>query len=155
MSGYAIYKTDIGKVKLSYENNEIISITTINIGENEIGTKTKLTENVYNQLVQYLKGERFEFDFPYKFKGTDFQLKVWNELIKIPYGETKTYKEIALLIGNENAQRAVGNANNKNPIGIVVPCHRVIGSNGKLVGYAGGLSMKEKLLSMEKENKKN
>ncbi len=153
MLRYAVYKTNIGNIKLTYENDYITNITTIineNCGE---GEKTNFTNNVHEQLVQYLKGERFEFDFPYKLEGTEFQMKVWNELIKIPYGETKTYGEIAKLIGNEKAQRAVGNANNKNPIGIVVPCHRVIGSNGKLVGYAGGLNMKEALLNMENKFK--
>ncbi len=153
MEGYAVYKTDIGYVKLGYENSEIINITTVGVDKEEVSMRTDLTDTVYKQLVEYLKGERQQFDFPYKFKGTEFQTKVWNQLTKIPYGETKTYGEIAKLIGNEKAQRAVGNANNKNPIGIVVPCHRVIGSNGKLVGYAGGLHMKEELLVMEKKLK--
>lgn len=81
--------------------------------------------------------------------GTEFQKKVWNELRNIPYGQTKTYKDIALAIKNEKACRAIGNANNKNPLPIIIPCHRVIGSNGKLVGYSGGLDIKEKLLNIE------
>ena len=83
-------------------------------------------------------------------KGTEFQKKVWNELLKIPYGQTKSYKDIAIAIENERASRAVGMANNKNPIPIIIPCHRVIGSTGKLVGYAGGVNVKEKLLNIEK-----
>lgn len=91
-----------------------------------------------------------KFDLPLDARGTEFQKKVWNELLRIPYGETKSYKDIAVAIGNEKACRAIGMANNKNPIPIIIPCHRVIGSNGKLVGYAGGLNVKEKLLNIEK-----
>lgn len=86
-------------------------------------------------------------------EGTDFQKNVWKELLKIPYGKTVSYKYIADKIGNKKAFRAVGNANNKNKISIIIPCHRVIGSNGKLVGYANGIDMKKLLLELEKENK--
>lgn len=86
-------------------------------------------------------------------EGTDFQKTVWKELLKIPYGKTVSYKYIADKIGNKKAFRAVGNANNKNKISIIIPCHRVIGSNGKLVGYANGIDMKKLLLELEKENK--
>lgn len=86
-------------------------------------------------------------------EGTDFQKNVWKELLKIPYGKTVSYKYIADKIGNKKAFRAVGNANNKNKISIIIPCHRVIGSNGKLVGYANGIDMKKFLLELEKENK--
>ena len=89
---------------------------------------------------------------PLEFLGTEFQKKVWNALLEIPYGETKSYKQIAKRVGNEKASRAVGMANNKNQIIIIVPCHRVIGSNKKLVGYAEGLEMKESLLNLEKDN---
>ena len=85
-------------------------------------------------------------------KGTEFQKKVWDELLKIPYGKTTTYGALAKKIGNEKASRAVGMANNRNSIGIIVPCHRVIGANGKLTGYAGGLDKKEYLLNLEKTN---
>jgi len=93
------------------------------------------------------------FDFKYDLQGTDFQKKVWHALEQIPYGETRSYKDIATAIGNAKASRAVGMANNRNPITIAVPCHRVIGSSGKLVGYAGGLEMKEKVLELESKNK--
>lgn len=102
------------------------------------------------QLDLYFSGKLKNFNLPLNPVGTEFQKKVWDELLNIPYGETRTYKEIAIAIGNTNASRAVGNANNKNPIGIIIPCHRVIGSNNKLVGYAGGLDKKEKLLNLEK-----
>ncbi len=102
------------------------------------------------QLDMYFLGKLKNFDLPLNPIGTEFQKKVWKELLNIPYGETRTYKEIATAIGNANASRAVGNANNKNPIGIIIPCHRVIGSNRKLIGYAGGLDKKEKLLNLER-----
>lgn len=94
-------------------------------------------------------GKRREFTFLYKLVGTDFQLKVWNALKNIPYGEVRSYKDIAREIGNPKAYRAVGMANNKNPIIIAVPCHRVIGSDGNLVGYVGGMDMKKYLLNLE------
>lgn len=103
----------------------------------------------YNQLDEYFKGERHEFTFPYYFEGTTFQKEVWNALTKIPYAMTGSYKDIAVSIGNEKAIRAVGSANGKNKLSIVIPCHRIIGSNGKLTGYAGGLWRKEWLLKHE------
>ncbi len=104
---------------------------------------------VVDQLSEYFRGKRMTFSVPIRFDGTDFQNKVWHALTEIPYGQTVTYKEVAEKIGNPKAVRAVGNANNRNPIAIVVPCHRVIGADGKLVGYGGGLEMKEKLLKLE------
>ena len=101
--------------------------------------------------MEYLNGKRKSFDIKYEINGTEFQKKVWKELTDIPYGETRSYKEIAVAVGNPKASRAVGMANNKNPIAIIVPCHRVIGSDGKLVGYAGGLDMKRALLTLEKK----
>ncbi|WP_246828778.1 methylated-DNA--[protein]-cysteine S-methyltransferase [Nosocomiicoccus sp. HMSC067E10] len=115
----------------------------------DYGRKTEFTERVYREIMEYLNGERTSFDISYELKGTDFQKRVWEELTRIPYGETRTYKEIANAIGNANASRAVGMANNKNPLMIIVPCHRVVGANGKLIGYAGGIEMKKELLDME------
>jgi methylated-DNA-[protein]-cysteine S-methyltransferase len=105
------------------------------------------------QLDEYFDKKRTIFDIPIYQKGTDFQNKVWNEVAKIPYGQTCSYKDIAIKIGKPTAYRAVGNANNKNNIPIIIPCHRVIGSNKKLVGYAGGLNIKKSLLGLEKNNK--
>jgi methylated-DNA-[protein]-cysteine S-methyltransferase len=102
------------------------------------------------QLRAYFAGELETFDLPLAPEGTPFQQKVWNELCNIPYGQTISYGELARRIGNPNASRAVGLANGSNPISIVVPCHRVIGSNGKLTGYGGGLPIKEKLLALER-----
>ena len=104
---------------------------------------------VKQQLEQYFAGQRQQFNLPLDFQGTDFQQRVWRALLTIPYGETRSYKDIALQIGNEKAVRAVGAANGRNPISIIAPCHRVIGSGGALVGFAGGLDKKQILLSLE------
>ena len=104
---------------------------------------------VIRQLQAYFRGELKEFDVPLAMEGTEFQLRVWNELRKIPYGETISYAQLAERIGNPQAVRAVGLANGSNPIPIIVPCHRVIGSDGSLTGFGGGLSTKKKLLELE------
>ncbi|HET7522196.1 MAG TPA: methylated-DNA--[protein]-cysteine S-methyltransferase [Bacillales bacterium] len=106
------------------------------------------------QLNEYFRGERFSFDLPLVLIGTSFQKKVWEALTHIGYGETRTYKEVAQSLGAGKAVRAVGNANNKNPIPIIIPCHRVIGSNGSLVGYGGGIDKKQYLLEIEKTHAK-
>jgi len=104
------------------------------------------------QVDEYLAGNRKEFDIPLLLVGTAFQRTVWNELIRVPYGATATYLQIARAIGNEKAVRAVGQASRANPIPIIVPCHRIIGSDGELVGYGGGLSVKKRLLKLEQRN---
>ena len=101
------------------------------------------------QLEEYFAGERSAFDLPMKLRGTGFQRTVWHELTRIPYGETISYGELARRIGRPDLARAVGTANGQNPIAVIVPCHRVIGSNGKLVGYGGGLDNKRRLLELE------
>ena len=105
---------------------------------------------VTRQLRAYFAGKLEKFDIPLAPEGTPFQLKVWKELCEIPYGETISYGELACRVGNPRAARAVGLANGANPIPIVIPCHRVVGSNGKLTGYGGGLPIKEKLLALER-----
>lgn len=110
----------------------------------------KKYETIYHEILEFLDGKRKEFTFDIEPEGTDFQKKVWKALRDIPYGETRTYKDIAIAIGNEKACRAVGLANNRNPIVFAIPCHRVIGSNGKLVGFGGGLDVKQQLLNLEK-----
>jgi len=101
------------------------------------------------QLTAYFNGELQTFNLKLNPEGTEFQKKVWDKLMEIPYGETRSYKDIAILIGNENASRAVGMANGKNPIPLIVPCHRVIGSNGKLTGFAFGVELKKKKFDLE------
>ena len=113
------------------------------VGNSKIIEETKL------QLTQYFNNERTEFDIPLLLIGTDFQKSVWNELMDIPHGKTETYLGLSKKLGNEKAIRAVASANGANAISIIVPCHRIIGSNGKLVGYAGGLSTKKRLLTLE------
>ena len=149
-----IYNTIIGNIAIFCENDFIVSIKFVgkNFDSSNIEFKeTKLIKDTYKQLSEYFSGKRKFFTVPLKQNGTDFQNKVWNALKKIPYGETRSYKDIAIEIGNPKACRAVGMANNKNKIPIIIPCHRVIGINNKLVGYAGGLHIKMKLLELEKE----
>ena len=104
---------------------------------------------IYSQLLEYFKGERKIFKPPLEIEGTEFQKRVWDELLKIPYGKTITYKELAERLGDVKSIRAAAHANGVNPLPIVIPCHRVIGSDGSLVGYGGGLHIKEKLLVLE------
>ena len=113
---------------------------------------TELLSMATIQLDEYFHGKRTTFSLPFKLTGTPFQLAVWKELQNIPYGQTTSYKEIAQKINKPKAYRAVGMANNKNPLPIIIPCHRVIGSNGKLIGYAGGLNLKNYLLELEKSH---
>ena len=117
---------------------------------NPTGSHPVLNEAI-PQLREYFEGLRREFTFPLEMTGTDFQQRVWRAVLAIPYGETCTYREIATAIGAPTAVRAVGAANGANPLPIVVPCHRVIGSSGKLVGYGGGLPLKKRLLELERE----
>lgn len=114
--------------------------------------ETLLIKNTYNKLLEYFDGKRKKFNIPIKLEGTKFQIEVWKSLLKISYGETRSYKEIAKDIGCPKGYRAVGMANNKNKILILVSCHRVIGSNNKLIGFGAGIEIKEKLLNLESEN---
>ena len=112
--------------------------------------ETPLIQKAVAQIKEYFEGKRKQFNLPLVMHGTEFQMAVWQALQKIPYGETRSYKEIAVSIGRPKAVRAVGMANNRNPISIIVPCHRVIGHDGKLVGYGGGLPLKQYLLELER-----
>ncbi len=150
---FAVYTNLLGNFRMEYEGDCLTYLKKLHTEVTDFGTKTEFTDKVWKELTEYFQGVRKEFDIPYKMQGTDFQKSVWKALCHIPYGETRSYKDIAKTVGNEKASRAVGIANNKNPITIIVPCHRVIGANGKLVGYAGGLPMKEYILKMENENK--
>jgi methylated-DNA-[protein]-cysteine S-methyltransferase len=139
----------LGSVTFVEEDGALRAISTHRTFEG-IEQETPLIKEAYRQLSEYLKGERKGFDLPLLIKGTTFQQQVWKALLEIPYGETRSYKQIAVAIGNPKAVRAVGMANNRNPLLIVVPCHRVIGADGKLVGYGAGIEKKEFLLRLEK-----
>lgn len=121
----------------------------------EIDDKNVILNQVELQLNEYLDGKRNEFDIPLDIQGTEFQKQVWKQLMKIPYGETRSYKDIANAVNDSNASRAVGTANGQNPLCIVIPCHRVISSDGSLGGYSGGLNIKKKLLELEKAGSSN
>jgi methylated-DNA-[protein]-cysteine S-methyltransferase len=128
------------------------AIVALDFSEEELSSsfETDLLLQAKNQLDEYYRGERKTFSLPLKANGTVFQERVWQALLTIPYAETRSYGEIAAQIGNPKASRAVGMANNRNPISIIIPCHRVIGSDGKLVGYGGGMHRKVWLLDLEK-----
>lgn len=154
MDNLYFYDTNLGIIGIK-DNNK--AITEIFFSKDKIGDNIKETDLIkecFRQLKEYFGGTRKEFNVPIEVKGTEFQNKVWKALLDIPYGETRSYKDIAIAVGNEKACRAVGMANNKNPISIIIPCHRVVGANGKLVGYGGGLDKKEKLLNIEKIDNK-
>jgi len=136
-------------LQLTATKSALVSIKFIDDNFNIKENSNDIIDDTIFQLNKYFDGKLKQFTIPLNFTGTDFQIKVWNKLINIPYGQTKSYSEIAQLINNKKAVQAVGNANNKNPIPIIIPCHRVIGKNGKLVGYAGGLEIKQTLLAIE------
>lgn len=148
------YNTEFGKIEIN-TNEEFLSainFSCINKKSDFIEKETTLIKEICNQLHDYFIGKLKTFNLPILYEGTDFQKSVWKELQTIPYGETWSYKQLAINIEKEKAHRAVGMANNKNPIPIIIPCHRIIGSTGKLVGYSGGLKTKQFLLDLEKNN---
>lgn len=146
------YKSPIGIINILYAEEGVYKITFVkSIPEDYFEErKNDLGDKVISELKEYFNGQRKIFDFPLVIIGTDFQRTVWKELRKINYGEIKTYSDIAKNIGKPNACRAVGNANNKNPFMIVIPCHRVVGKNKKSGGYAFGVDIRNKLLELEK-----
>ncbi len=151
-----LFSSPIGNIQITGTEDSITSIQFVDSSTQfdyahcadakdwELGMETK------KQLEEYFSGKRSTFDLALQPKGTEFQQAVWKALQAIPYGETRTYGEIAKAIGKPKAARAIGQANNRNPIAIIIPCHRVIGSNKQLTGYAGGLERKEFLLELEK-----
>lgn len=132
-----------------WENEQKERPGRVRLGHMELQSADPLLLTVEQQLNEYFAGKREAFDVPLNFQGTPFQRSVWSALLKIPYGETRSYSQIAIEIGNATAVRAVGAANGRNPISIIAPCHRVIGASGALTGFAGGLRAKETLLSLE------
>ncbi len=147
---YGYYNSPIGVLEIITSDDAIISAMFVEEKKDKT-EESQALKNAIKQFDEYFKGERKDFDIKYETKGTEFQMKVWDGLMKIPYGVTWSYKEMAIEIGNIKATRAVGNANSKNIISIIIPCHRVIGSDKSLTGYAGGLNRKKWLLEHEKK----
>ena len=146
----AYYSSPLGTLEIKGNEEGLVSLEFL---DEEVEPTAKVHEaikEVTYQLDEYFNGIRKEFGLKLNPTGTEFQKKVWKELVEVPFGKTCSYLDISLKLGDKNATRAVGNSNGKNPIAIVVPCHRVIGSTGKLTGYAGGLWRKEWLLNHEK-----
>jgi methylated-DNA-[protein]-cysteine S-methyltransferase len=158
MQNIYFYETEVGRIAIAMEEKFLTNIfyeDRLNSLESDqfVECETKEIKNVFHQIQEYLRGERKVFNIQILLKGTNFQKSVWERLIKIPYGVTCSYKEIAKQIGIPKGARAVGMANHNNPIPIIVPCHRVIGTSGNLVGYGGGLDLKQKLLTLEVKHK--
>lgn len=148
-----LWESPFGTMVLTEEDG---ALTSLYLGEKlpaGAAGPTPLLQAAMAQLEEYFRGERTQFSLPLAPKGTLFQREVWQELTRIPYGETITYRQLAERLGRPKASRAVGHANGKNPIWIIQPCHRVVGSDGSLTGYAGGLAMKQALLDWERTHK--
>lgn len=146
------YQSPVGWFKLTANDHSLLSLE-LNaqpITSMKHSVSHPILMKTHTELSEYFDGKRKIFSIPLAFHGTDFQMQCWKALADIPYGETRSYKDVAINILNPKAVRAVGMANNRNKIAIIIPCHRVIGSNGKLVGFGGGLTMKEWLLAHEK-----
>ena len=149
MSHKAYYHSPIGWVEIQASFDVVTSVVFCEAPKNEECTDSAILAKCVRQLDEYFGGQRMNFDVPVSQKGTEFQQKVWNALLNIPFGKTVSYAYIAKMIDNPQAVRAVGAANGQNKLWIIVPCHRVIGANGSLTGYAGGLDRKKWLLAHE------
>ena len=145
------YETPVGRLIIGEENGSITRVTWTQLPKSYIQEETELILRCKKQLEEYFAGKRKTFDLPLAPKGTAFQQRVWKALQDIPYGELRTYQEIALAVDNPKGCQAVGGANGKNPIAILIPCHRVIGKDGSMTGYSGGLEKKEWLLELERK----
>ena len=148
MTNKFYYKSPIGVLEIELKNDIVLGLRVVESCDN-VSEATGYFAQVAKQLDEYFAGKRTKFELNISPKGTEFQKKVWAELLKIPYGKTKSYQEIVEAIGNTNAQRAVGSACNKNPILLIIPCHRVVSKTGKLTGFACGVDRKEQLLKLE------
>ena len=144
-----IIKSPLGFTKITGDEDGLTSITVLNSEEKETDIIPDCLQDCVYQLNEYFEGNRQQFDLPLNPEGTTFQKTVWNALLTIPYGKTLSYLDLSKKLGDVKAIRAVANANGKNPLWIVIPCHRVIGSDGSLTGYAGGLHRKQWLLEHE------
>lgn len=149
---YFVYPTPMGRITLASDGAAITNLVFGAAQLDGVETPTALTNEAANQIQEYLAGKRTVFDLPLAPAGTAFQQQVWRALQDIPYGTTRSYAQVAAAIGKPKAMRAVGGANNKNPLPILIPCHRVVGQNGDLVGYAAGVGIKKFLLDLEGEH---
>jgi len=153
MTYYFEYNSPVAAIRIIENGKAITSIkftlTHPNPPSDAEKKETSLIKETYKQLCEYFAGQRTTFDIPLEMHGTDFHKRVWDALRTIPYGETRSYQQIAMMAKCPKGARAVGMANNRNPISIIVPCHRVIGADGSLTGYAAGLPVKQKLLQIE------
>ena len=152
MAQFAYYESPFGILKIGYREGFVTHISLTDVMDTE-NTPSPLSELAAGQLIQYFEGTRKSFDFPIRTEGTPFRKAVWETLRQIPYGEIRTYGQIAAAIGNPHAARAVGQACNQNPVWIAIPCHRVLGVKNGLTGYAGGTELKKKLLELEKHHR--
>ena len=148
MTTYAFYKSPFDLLKIGAADGKVILVSIVS-KQDEPNQPTTLSAEVYRQLQEYFAGKRTVFTVPYALNGTSFQQAVWTQIAKIPYGQTVTYKDIAQAIDKPRAFQATGRAVGANPLAILIPCHRVVGSNGELTGYAFGLEMKKALLNLE------
>ena len=153
---YKEMKSPVGKLKLVASSNALIAVlwqeerpNRVKLGTMNLDPQHPILIEAERQISEYFVGERIDFDLPLQLDGTEFQRKVWRALREIPFGETKSYQDLARAVGSPKASRAVGAANGKNPFSIVVPCHRVVGADGALTGFAGGLETKAALLALE------
>ena len=154
MIDYFLYEFNFsGRLLLEADEDYLLKATWVKEAET-VSLKQKSSNPILIETIQQLKHYELNkitaFELPIKFKGSEFQMSVWKQLMQIPYGQTISYKELAVKVGNNQAARAVGNANNKNPISVIIPCHRVIQTGGKIGGYRGGISNKSNLLKIER-----
>jgi methylated-DNA-[protein]-cysteine S-methyltransferase len=148
----AYYDSPLGLIEIIGTEQGVVSVDFPEEGDFKKAAVHPTLKECVEQLDEYFRGVRREFSLRLRVEGTDFQRRVWQKLLEIPYGDTCSYKEIAVSLGNPGAVRAVGNANNRNRIAILIPCHRVIGSDGSMVGYAKGIWRKKWLLQLEKDH---
>lgn len=151
MQSLFFYETELGTIGIAEDGTAItrVAFGRWTPGKDETEGETPLLAKAAAQLREYLSGKRRAFELPLAAQGTEFQRRVWQALTQIPYGETRSYKDIAVRVGNPKGSRAIGMANHCNPIAIIVPCHRVIGAKGAMVGYASGVDIKQRLLELE------
>ncbi len=145
--------SEIGVIKVIADDTNLLEVSFLQNEDVLVSEPNLITNKTLKQLNEYFDGDRREFELPIKLDGTDFQVSCWEALLSIPYGETRSYQEQAISIGNPKSVRAVGGANNRNKIGIIIPCHRVIGKDGSLTGYFSGVEHKKYLLDLESKYK--